>query len=92
MRQLDLGNPGLGNTTPHILSLAKGIDHREVETVQISKSISSEETFPKDIKGKNVLLNVLLNQVNEVAQRLRGEKLEGGEIRLLLEAFWKKCP
>ena len=73
-----------GNTTPHILSLAKGIDHREVETVQTSKSMSSEETFAKDIRDKNILLRVLLNQVNEVAQRLREEKLEAKTITLKL--------
>ena len=73
-----------GNTTPHVLSLAKGIDHREVETVQTSKSMSSEETFAKDIRDKNILLKVLLNQVNEVAQRLREEKLEAKTITLKL--------
>ena len=73
-----------GNTTPHVLSLAKGIDHREVETAQTSKSMSSEETFAKDIRDKNILLKVLLNQVNEVAKRLREEKLEAKTITLKL--------
>ena len=74
----------LGNTTAHILSLARGTDHREVESTQVSKSMSSEETFPKDIKDKNTLLDVLLNQVNEVAQRLREEKLQAKTITLKL--------
>ena len=74
----------LGNTTAHILSLARGTDHREVESVQVSKSMSSEETFPKDIKDKNALLDVLLNQVNEVAHRLREEKLAARTITLKL--------
>ncbi len=74
----------LGNSTPQILSLAKGIDHREVESVRVSKSMSSEETFATDIKDKNILLNVLLNQVNEVAQRLREEELEAKTITLKL--------
>ena len=72
----------LGNSTPHILSLAKGIDHREVESVHVSKSMSSEHTFATDVKDKNVLLNVLLNQVDEVAQRLRKEELEAKTITL----------
>ena len=74
----------LGNTTAHMLSLAKGIDYREVESVQVSKSMSSEETFSKDIKEKNALLDVLLNQVNEVAHRLRDEKLAARTIILKL--------
>ena len=74
----------LGNTTSHILSLAKGIDNREVESVHVSKSMSSEHTFATDVKDKNVLLNVLLNQVDEVAQRLRKEKLEAKTITLKL--------
>ena len=74
----------LGNQTPHILSLAKGIDNREVESVRASKSMSSERTFATDVKDKNVLLNVLLEQVDEVAQRLRKEELEAKTITLKL--------
>ena len=74
----------LGNQTSYILSLAKGIDDREVESVHVSKSMSSEHTFAEDIKDKSILLNVLLNQVNEVAQRLRKEKLEAKTITLKL--------
>ena len=74
----------LGNQTPHILHLAQGIDDREVESVHLSKSMSSEHTFATDVKDKNVLLNVLLNQVDEVAQRLRKEKLEAKTITLKL--------
>ncbi len=72
----------LGNQTPHILSLAKGVDNRDVESVRVSKSMSSEHTFATDVKDKNILLNVLLNQVDEVAQRLRKEKVEAKTITL----------
>ena len=72
----------LGNTTAHILFLAKGIDNREVESVHASKSMSSEHTFATDVKDKNVLLSVLLDQVDEVAQRLRKERLEARTITL----------
>ena len=46
--------------------------------------MSSEHTFATDVKDKNVLLHVLLNQVDEVAQRLRKEKLEAKTITLKL--------
>ncbi len=74
----------LGNSTGHILALAKGIDDREAESVHVSKSMSSEHTFATNVKDKNVLLNVLFNQVDEVAQRLRKEKLEAKAITLKL--------
>jgi DNA polymerase-4 len=74
----------LGNQTPGILRLAHGIDDREVESIHIAKSISSEETFAVDIKDKDVLLGVLLGQVQEVAQRLRKGKFEAKTITLKL--------
>ena len=74
----------LGNQAPHILSLANGIDDREVEPVSQSKSISSERTFRKDIKDRDTLLSILLNEVEEVAQRLRSGHLEARTIALKL--------
>ena len=72
----------LGNQTPHILRLAHGVDNRKVESVRITKSISSEETFASDIKAKGVLLGVLLGQVEEVAHRLRKDEFEAKTITL----------
>ncbi len=74
----------LGNQAPHMLRLAQGIDNREVESVHISKSISSEETFAVDIEDKNILLGVLLGQVEEVAHRLRKDEFEAKTITLKL--------
>jgi DNA polymerase-4 len=74
----------LGNQAPHMLRLAQGIDNREVESVHISKSMSSEHTFAADIEDKEVLLSVLLNQVEEVAHRLRKGGLEARTITLKL--------
>ncbi len=71
-----------GNQAQDILNLCYGIDNREVESIRDAKSISAEETFPKDIIDKTVLLNVLHNQVEEVSQRLRAENLEGRTITL----------
>ena len=74
----------LGNQAAHILSLAQGIDTREVESVHITKSISSEETFASDVVDKDILLSVLLGQVEEVAHRLRKGGYEARTITLKL--------
>jgi len=74
----------LGNQVPHMLRLAQGVDNREVESVHISKSMSSENTFSTDIEDKEVLLSVLLNQVEEVSHRLRKGGLEARTITLKL--------
>lgn len=72
----------LGSQGPHILELANGIDSRGVEAGRVAKSISSEQTFATDLKDKEVLGNVLLNQVEEVAYRLRGGGFEAKTITL----------
>ena len=64
------------NQVDDILKLAQGIDNRQVVPHTEAKSISCEETFPTDIKEKEVLLGVLQTQVEEVSQRLRAEKLQ----------------
>jgi len=74
----------LGDQTPHILRLARGVDNREVESNREAKSISSEQTFATDISDKDILLDVLLSQVEDVAQRLRINKLEAKTITLKL--------
>lgn len=74
----------LGNQASHILRLATGVDNREVESDRLAKSISSEQTFPTDIQDKDTLLSILLNQVEEVAQRLRKGRFEARTITLKL--------
>jgi DNA polymerase-4 len=74
----------LGDQTPHMLRLAQGMDNREVESSREAKSISSEQTFAADITDKEILLSVLLNQVEDVAQRLRTNDLEAKTITLKL--------
>jgi DNA polymerase-4 len=73
-----------GDQTEHVLRLAQGIDNRPVESSRETKSISSEQTFATDIRDKNVLLNVLLEQVEDVAYRLRMNGLEAKTITLKL--------
>ena len=72
------------NQVDEILKLAKGIDNRKVEPDAQAKSISAEETFPTDISEKDILLTILQHQVEEVAQRLRAEKLQCRTITLKL--------
>lgn len=72
------------NQVDEILKLAQGIDNRKVEPDAQAKSISAEETFPTDISEKDVLLTILQHQVEEVAQRLRAEKLQCRTITLKL--------
>ncbi len=72
----------LGNQTDPILNLARGIDDRPVEPDTQAKSISAEQTFATDISDKDALLSVLLMQVEEVAQRLRADRLQGRTVTL----------
>ena len=73
-----------GDQTAHVLRLAQGVDNREVESNREAKSISSEQTFATDISDKDILLDVLLHQVEDVAQRLRLNELEAKTITLKL--------
>jgi len=73
-----------GDQMAHVLRLAHGVDDREVESGREAKSISSEQTFATDITDRDVLLDVLLSQVEDVAQRLRLNDLEAKTITLKL--------
>jgi len=73
-----------GDQTAHVLRLAHGDDDREVESVRDAKNISSEQTFAIDITDRDILLDVLLSQVEDVAQRLRLSDLETRTITLKL--------
>ncbi|MHC4521410.1 MAG: DNA polymerase IV [Planctomycetota bacterium] len=73
-----------GNNAAHLLRLAHGQDNRPVESTRQAKSLSSEQTFASDIKDPAVLLGVLLEQVETVAQRLRRHHLRTRTITLKL--------
>ena len=74
----------VGNAAADLQRLARGEDDREVEPDRQCKSLSSEQTFATDINDVTTLLNVLLGQAEEVAQRLRGEKLKARTVTLKL--------
>jgi DNA polymerase-4 len=74
----------VGNSAPQLLKLACGIDESKVEPFRQAKSLSSEQTFATDIQDQETLLGVLLEQVEEVAQRLRAGSLKANTIILKL--------
>ncbi len=74
----------VGNAAEELLRLARGEDDREVEPDRQCKSFSSERTFATDVTDETILLCVLLEQVEEVAQRLRHQQLRAKTITLKL--------
>ncbi|UCD50835.1 MAG: DNA polymerase IV [Phycisphaerales bacterium] len=74
----------VGNGAGDLLRLAHGEDRSAVAPDRQRKSLSSEQTFACDISDTTVLLNVLLEQAEEVAQRLRKRRLQARTITLKL--------
>lgn len=74
----------VGSYAPTLLQFAHGIDNSEVEPLREPKSMSSEQTFEIDAEDEGILLNVLLSQVEKVAQRLRQHKLKAQTVMLKL--------
>jgi DNA polymerase IV len=63
------------DSAEHLLALAHGIDAREVETSERPKSISRENTFAVDLFDREIMERELLAFAEDVAQRLRAQKL-----------------
>ena len=74
----------VGNGAADLQRLARGEDDRDVEPDRQCRSLSSEQTFATDISDATILLAVLLEQVEEVAQRLRQENLKARTVTLKL--------
>jgi DNA polymerase-4 len=74
----------VGNGAADLQRLARGEDDRQVEPDRQCKSLSSAQTFTTDISDATILLSVLLEQVEEVAQRLRQEGLKARTVTLKL--------
>ncbi len=74
----------LGNQAEHILQLSMGIDVRPVEYEQQAKNISTEDTFDTDINAHDTLLDVLKDQVEIVAGKLRQQKLSARTVTIKL--------
>jgi len=74
----------VGNYAATLLELAYGIDESEVVPGREAKSLSSEQTFAADVEDKEILVAVLRQQVEEVAQRLRAAGLKARTVTLKL--------
>jgi DNA polymerase-4 len=74
----------VGNAASELQKLARGEDEREVEPDRERKSLSSEQTFAKDIRDAGILSSVLLEEVEEVAERLRRHQLKARTVTLKL--------
>lgn len=59
-----------------------GMDDSPVETGSQPKSISAEETFPRDVRGVTALEPMLLSQAEEVGRDLRKRALRGRTVTL----------
>ena len=74
----------VGNAAEELLRLACGEDDRPVEPDRERKSLSSEQTFATDIRDESILTSVLLEEVEEVAERLRRHQIKARTITLKL--------
>ncbi len=73
-----------GSGGEHLWKLSRGIDDRRVLPDREAKSISHETTFAKDITDAEVLRSVLWQLSDQVARRLRRQKLFGKTVQLKL--------
>jgi nucleotidyltransferase/DNA polymerase involved in DNA repair len=71
-----------GENGRHAWKLARGIDPRKVEAVDIIKSISNEHTFEKDVNDENTIKDALMQLSESVSWRLRKSDLKGKTITL----------
>lgn len=58
-----------------LYELARGIDHREVQSKRTAKSCSVEHTFPKDLPNFSACLQILPKLEQNLLQRLNNETL-----------------
>lgn len=84
LRQLDASilRDHFGKQGDHLWRLAHGIDDRSVVPDHLAKSISHETTFARDIDDFEVLRAWLLELTEQVARRLRRQKLRGRTVHL----------
>ncbi len=61
----------------HLHELAWGRDHRPVVPESAAKSISVEETYERDLRGREAVEGELLRQADRLAGRLRSAGLAG---------------
>lgn len=72
----------LGSWGYELHALAQGIDHRPVESDRVLKSSGREETFDRDIRGRDACLAELSRLAEDVAADLRRAGLRGHTVTL----------
>ena len=65
-------------------NFANGIDQRPVENKRESKSISSEQTFSKDVSNVLTLSEAISEQAKHISQQLRNQSLRARTIQIKL--------
>ncbi|MGH8871811.1 MAG: DNA polymerase IV [Acidimicrobiia bacterium] len=66
----------------HLLDLARGIDHRPVTPDTEAKSISVEETYDRDLQGRDLIETALLAHAQRLAVRLHRSGLAARTVTL----------
>ncbi len=74
----------VGNSTEHLLQLARGEDPRKVEPYRESVSISTETTFSVDVEDFDYLENTMLGLTEKIVARLRTKKLRARTVGIKL--------
>lgn len=80
----DLLRRTLGDSAEHYQALSRGQDDRPVVPDSQAKSIGQEQTFAADVDELPELRRLLLEQVQEVARRLRRQELQARTLTLKL--------
>jgi DNA polymerase-4 len=79
-KPLDWLEKHFGSEAGRYFNLARGIDDRPVVPDREAKSIGHEQTFEVDVADANEIRRVLLDQVDQVASRLRRNHIHAGGI------------
>jgi DNA polymerase-4 len=75
-----------GDAGERFYALVRGLDERPVQTDRDAKSISHEQTFRRDITDIERLRIILLEQTEQVAQRLRAAKRSARTVTLKIRS------
>jgi DNA polymerase IV len=74
-----------GSMGERLYDLSRGIDHREVESMRIRKSISVEETYVSDLNN----MNSCLAEIPDLLKRLEARIQKAGDIPSIHNLFVK---
>ena len=81
-KPLDWFQRHFGSEAQRYFNLARGVDDRPVVADREAKSISQEQTFGVDVADADEIRRVLLDQVEQVAGRLRKYALQARGVSL----------